>query len=54
MIGKHISDALLPDYSIAQPSLKNLLAISKEKYAEKFANKALFGKIIGKVLASRS
>lgn len=35
-------------------ALKNLLSISKEKYAEKFVNKALFSKIVKKVLTSRN
>jgi hypothetical protein len=33
LIGKHINDALVPDFNVALPALKNLLAISKEKYA---------------------
>lgn len=54
LINKHISDALIPDYNVALPALKNLLAISKEKYAEKFVNKGLFSKIVKKVLTSRN
>jgi hypothetical protein len=29
LIGKHINDALLPDYNVALPALKNLAAIAK-------------------------
>jgi hypothetical protein len=42
LIGKHINDALISDYNVAILSLKNLLAIAKEKYSEKFVNKGQF------------
>jgi hypothetical protein len=54
LISKHINDALLPDFHVALPALKNLLAIAKEKYAEKFVNKTLFTRIVKKVLSSRN
>lgn len=53
LISKLISDALLPDFNVALLALKNLLALSKEKYSEKFINKALFGRIVSKILTSR-
>jgi hypothetical protein len=54
LIGKLVTDGLLTDYQVALLAVKNLLAISKEKYSEKFVNKALFGRILGKVLPSRT
>ncbi len=33
LINKLINDALIPDYNVAIAALKNLLSLSKEKYA---------------------
>lgn len=54
LINKLINDALIPDYNVAIAALKNLLSLSKEKYAEKFLNKAQFTKIMNKILTSRN
>ena len=49
-----MADGLLTDYQVALLSVKNMLAISKEKYSEKFVNKALIGRILTKILPSRT
>ena len=53
LLSKLISDALVPDYAVALPALKNLLPISKEKYSEKFMTRDHYHRLVQKVLRAR-
>lgn len=54
LINKLIHDTSCMDYNVAIAALKNLLAIAKEKYADKFVNSEMMTKIIHKVLSTRN